>query len=508
MSITTLIVMVIHLFSLASLGGLVFAMWLAPKAESSERWLAGFCGVLWLWAGMSLIQVTQVTAISPIIFRLYSSAWILSFAIYFVFVVDWTHAQGRVVQVASATLILLGIAIGLLIWLGDTRNLASATAGTSLTTTEFTIVGVAVIYLIVTIWILLDTGTEQATWLRLPTIALIIGYFLSLFDAPRQSGVDILLQTIVAIAIGRKLIQQRLLQPLIELHAELRVANRDLQNAVNELSYEKAQITSLTQQLEQSNRFKDQFLATMSHELRTPLNSILGYSELLLKNVYGELQDQQHDRLERVYQNGMHLSGLINAILDLNKIDSGKMRLDVNRFQLVDIIRSLEEDVRALCKEKELDYSIDFTDSMPVVMGDKKRLTQVFDILIKNAIKFTHDGYVRVHATNLQVVDGICKTFQLPTSGWLKDGDWVLAWVKDSGIGIAPENQSEIFDQFSQVDGSRTREHEGIGLGLTIAKRLIEMHDGVIWVQSRLDEGSTFYVALPVALEAEIVQSA
>ena len=233
----------------------------------------------------------------------------------------------------------------------------------------------------------------------------------------------------------------------------------------------------------------------MSHELRTPLNSIVGYSELLLTNMYGDLDEKQLDRLRRIHNNGRHLTGVINAILDLNKIDSGRMQLVVEDFSLIDVIHELEKQFAP--ESDTVEFILTLPENIPMYHGDRTRISQVLEIILDNAFKFTSEGHVKIRLNETVVKQGKSESYPLPTLGWLKDGHWAVIEIIDTGEGIAPEDQARIFDRFSQADSSRTREHDGIGLGLTIARKLVELHDGLVWVKSHVDQGSTFHVALP-----------
>jgi signal transduction histidine kinase len=240
-------------------------------------------------------------------------------------------------------------------------------------------------------------------------------------------------------------------------------------------------VAERTQQLELASKHKSQFLANMSHELRTPLNAILGYTELILDNLYGEVTDKVREVLERVHKSGQHLLGLINAVLDLSKIEAGELRLSVSDYSLKDVVYTAVTSVESLATEKHLQLVVEVSPDPPVGQGDERRIVQVLLNLLGNAIKFTDDGEVRVRAT---VTD---------------DAFWVS--VSDSGPGISDGDQAKIFEAFQQADSSSTKQKGGTGLGLSIAKRIIEMHGGHIGVESGLGKGSTFWFTLPVRVE-------
>jgi len=283
------------------------------------------------------------------------------------------------------------------------------------------------------------------------------------------------------------------------LHQQLETSQSELQRTVQDMSRQKSAAEALNQELRAANRYKDEFMATMSHELRTPLNSIIGYSDLILDQTYGPLTDKQIDRLQRILKNGRHLSNLINAILDLSKLGAGQGDLDVVPLHLEGILRQVIEDYQPLLDDKKLRLELTLEAGLPPVIGDPGRLQQVMANLMSNAYKFTDQGCIRLELRALDVQKGDCAQLALPTRGWLKDGHWVLFRIEDSGIGIAPQHQAHIFDHFSQIDSGPTREYEGMGMGLALVKRLVEMHAGSIWVNSQLGQGTSFFVALPAS---------
>jgi signal transduction histidine kinase len=231
------------------------------------------------------------------------------------------------------------------------------------------------------------------------------------------------------------------------------------------------------EELAAASRHKSEFLANMSHELRTPLNAVLGYAELIQDGIYGEVPDKIHGVLERVQQNGRHLLGLINDVLDLSKIEAGQLTLSPVDYSMRELVLDVVSATEALAAEKKLALEVDVPADLPPGHGDERRITQVLMNLVSNAIKFTEAGSVRVRAK-------------------VENGSFVVA-VSDTGMGIAAEDLERIFGEFQQVDSSSTRKTGGTGLGLAIAKRIVEMHGGRIWVESTQDQGSTFYFTVP-----------
>jgi PAS domain S-box-containing protein len=247
----------------------------------------------------------------------------------------------------------------------------------------------------------------------------------------------------------------------------------------------------------EANELKSQFLATMSHELRTPLNAIIGYSEMLLAGIYGTLTDKQRDRLQRVFSNAQSLLDLINDVLDLAKIESGRMNLMIESLDVLPIINSAVSNITPQAEKKKLRVVTELANKLPPVKADSVRLRQIILNLLSNAVKFTHEGSVRI-AANLLDISIVPPRIELP------EGEYISIIVEDTGIGIAPENFNLIFDAFRQVDGAFTRQYEGTGLGLSITRQLLEMQGGRIWLDSQLGAGSRFTIVIPVTHQLEI----
>ena len=237
-------------------------------------------------------------------------------------------------------------------------------------------------------------------------------------------------------------------------------------------------------QLEVASRHKSQFLANMSHELRTPLNAILGYTELILDNIYGDMPQRMRGVLERVQSNGKHLLGLINDVLDLSKIEAGQLTLSLDDYSIGDVVQNVVTAVEPLATEKSLALKVELPNDLPTAHGDQRRLTQVLLNLVGNAIKFTDSGEVAIN-----VAAG--------------NGAYTLS-VRDTGPGIDPADQSKIFEEFQQADSSATKTKSGTGLGLSISRRIVAMHGGRIWVKSAPGHGSTFFIKVPVNVEQQV----
>lgn len=253
----------------------------------------------------------------------------------------------------------------------------------------------------------------------------------------------------------------------------------DLKILSSQLAIRQKEIENKNRELEYANRAKSEFLTNMSHELRTPLNSVIGFSELLERQLFGELNERQIEYVMDIKESGEHLLSLINDILDLSKIEAGAMELDLNDIYLPDLlhgsIRMFRE--KGMKKGIKLDLAVD--EEIGLITADSRKIKQVIFNLLSNAVKFTPDG----GSVSLSAID---------------EQDHVLVCVSDTGIGVSEEDKANIFREFAQVDGSLSRRHEGTGLGLALTKKLVEMHGGEIRVESKLGVGSKFLFNLPV----------
>src|SRR5215813_11044015 len=281
------------------------------------------------------------------------------------------------------------------------------------------------------------------------------------------------LAVLVSLFLARKVVTPIMAAQLQELYASL---ERKVEERTRELA-EKGR------QLELASQHKSQFLANMSHELRTPMNAILGYTELIMDHIYGEVPEKINEVLDRVQQSGRHLLGLINDVLDLSKIEAGQLTLSLSDYSMAEVVYTVSTAVESLATEKGLALKVDLPPDLPQGKGDERRLAQVLLNLVGNAIKFTEAGEVQIQVT-------------------ATDGVFTVA-VADTGLGIAETDQQTIFEEFQQADSSSTRHKGGTGLGLAIVKRIIEMHGGRVWVESSLGKGATFWFTLPVRVERQ-----
>jgi signal transduction histidine kinase/CheY-like chemotaxis protein/PAS domain-containing protein len=244
-----------------------------------------------------------------------------------------------------------------------------------------------------------------------------------------------------------------------------------------------------TQRLRELDKLKSQFLANMSHELRTPLNSIIGFSRVILKGIDGPITDLQQQDLTAIYNSGQHLLNMINDILDLSKLEAGKMEIAFEEINLEDLVNSVMTTAMGLVKDKPVELYQKIASDLPSVKADPIKVRQVILNLISNAAKFTDEGSIIVKANQQIGPDGAPE---------------IKICVTDTGQGISPEDQKKLFQPFSQVDASPTRKTSGSGLGLSICRALVEMHGGQIGLESEPGKGSSFYFTLPLLDDAFI----
>src|SRR5499427_4906980 len=276
----------------------------------------------------------------------------------------------------------------------------------------------------------------------------------------------------LAIAIANASAYRQIEQLNIGLEAKV-------QERTEALRLQQQELQQVNTRLEVANRHKSEFLANMSHELRTPLNAIIGFSEVLLEKMFGDVNERQEEYLNDILSSGQHLLSLINDILDLAKVEAGKMELELSMFDL----RHVLEGSLVMIKERALAHgltlSLDMVDDLSVITGDERKVKQILFNLLSNAVKFTPDkGKVGIVAKRTDAAVQIA--------------------VWDTGVGIAPEDQQRIFEEFQQVGRGLAGKTEGTGLGLALTKRFVELHGGTMWVESTLGSGSTFTFTLPI----------
>ena len=241
------------------------------------------------------------------------------------------------------------------------------------------------------------------------------------------------------------------------------------------------EIADKSRQLEAASQHKSEFLASMSHELRTPLNAILGFNEMILGQIYGEVPASLLEPLNDIQSSGKHLLRLINNVLDLSKIEAGRMELALADYSVQDTVASVRTSLRSLAEDKGLEFVASVPQDIPLAYGDGGRIVQCLTNLAGNALKFTRQGRVEISA-QLQ-------------------GDRLVYCVADTGIGIAPDKIAELFAPFRQGDATITSEFGGTGLGLSITRKFVELHGGKIWVESQPGRGSTFFIEVPLRVD-------
>ena len=270
-------------------------------------------------------------------------------------------------------------------------------------------------------------------------------------------------------------------QELKEKSELLETKNEELQAQSRELKVQEQELVEKTRELEVASKAKSEFLAHMSHELRTPLNVIIGFSELMLDGAAGDLNEEHKQCLNDILGSGQHLLSLINDILDLSKIEAGKMELRMRNITLPNTLETLKNEMMPIINKRKQNLELVIQDGLPPVRGDKDKIRQVLLNLLSNSTKFTPDGgHLRVEV--------------------VREDSWCRVSVIDNGIGIRKKDQKIIFEPFRQIDSPLPREAGGTGLGLAIARQIIEKHGGQLWVNSEYGKGSQFHFTLRLAM--------
>ena len=264
--------------------------------------------------------------------------------------------------------------------------------------------------------------------------------------------------------------------------ADLTAIQQRVADLEEELAQTKRELVESKTQLREADKLKSEFIATVSHELRTPLNSILGFAKLLLKQKIGPLNPIQQTDLSVIYDSAQHLLSLVNDILDLSKIEAGKIRLDAEWVSVEEIIVGVMASTYILIEDKPIELKEEIESNLPKIYVDRGRIRQAVINILSNAAKFTDVGSITMR------VRKITKNEQ----------EFVCFSIKDTGIGIAAEDMDKVFEAFRQIDSSVARRAEGTGLGMPISYRLVSLHGGELWVESQVGHGSTFSFTIPL----------
>ena len=279
--------------------------------------------------------------------------------------------------------------------------------------------------------------------------------------------------------------KERALSELAELNRTLedRIRQRTVELEERGVALERSlrEIEEKSRQLAAASRHKSDFLANVSHELRTPMNAILGFNEMILDQVYGDISDELRRPLSDIQQSGRHLLRLISDVLDLSKIEAGRMDLVLGEYSVLDTVTAVRVSLASLAVEKGLEFMVSVPADMPLAYGDGRRVTQCLLNLAGNALKFTRQGRVEITVDLLN--------------------EMLRFRVSDTGIGISREQMDKLFTEFQQADATIAREFGGTGLGLSITRKFVEMHGGRVWAESEIGQGSTFFFSIPLRVK-------
>ncbi len=274
-----------------------------------------------------------------------------------------------------------------------------------------------------------------------------------------------------------------------------KITNLDSQLAIdtyiesyNSALEQKIKITEIQNvRIEKANKAKSEFLANMSHELRTPLNAVIGFADVLRDKICGDLNDEQTEFIIDIHSSGQHLLQMINDILDISKIETGKMELLYEEFVVPEVIENVNTTLKGLASKKNIEISIEIDNNVKEITADQVKFKQILYNLLSNAIKFTpNNGSIKIMAKQINEEDLLSPNVK-----------FMEFCVKDTGIGIASEDESKVFAEFIQIDSSYSKKHEGTGLGLALTKMFVELHKGKIWFESIENKGTSFFFTIP-----------
>ncbi len=445
----------------------LLVVWQDPYRRSNQYFGLASLALAVYGIFYALWQVAQQfdMAPRPIYFTI-ATLYIVSALLLFKFALAFAEVSPRILRAELAVSIPVGVTLIALVWTDNVYTrfvpLASGTYGYSVTPVGYAALGSGLLYMLACIAILNRQRTPKAHELVLAIGVMGVGILgFSLIPILRRYPFNVLAVAVAMITLGRQMIKYQVFQPLEDLNAELALKNAEIIEA---------------------SRAKSQFLANMSHELRTPLNSIIGYTDLVLNRTYGDVTSTQVDRLEKVRRNGRLLLELINDVLDLSRIEAGRMDLSFSRISTVALLDTVTQQFAVRAVEKGLTLVRAYGD-LPALWADEARAQQILTNLLSNAVRYTEQGWVIVRGHYDATLNH------------------VIVSITDTGIGIPLDQQTLIFDAFMQTDGTLTRAQDSTGLGLAITQQLTKLHHGDLWFESTVGRGSTFHVALPAAPE-------
>ncbi|MBN2240670.1 MAG: HAMP domain-containing protein [Dehalococcoidales bacterium] len=337
-------------------------------------------------------------------------------------------------------------------------------------TTIILVTVAAVLFAILVGWLMSRQIAKPIRQLAIASKKVTQGDFSASVDVTSSNEVGVLADSFNQMILSLKKSRDELKQWSEELEQRVQERTIELEERSNELADTNVRLKEMSQH-------KSQFLANMSHELRTPLNSIIGYTKFILEGLEGEINEEQQKDLEIVYKNSQHLLELINDLLDLSRIEAGKTVLSPEAFSVSDLMSEVVSSIDPLARQKRLVLTCSVADSVNLLFADRAKTKQVLLNILGNAVKFTDTGSIDLEITE-------------------NDDEFIFS-VSDTGIGMKKDDLSVIFESFKQVGPAQLAGYEGTGLGLTISKQYVEMHNGRIWVESEPGKGSTFTFTLP-----------
>ncbi len=449
----------------------LLVVWQDPYRRSNQYFglaalalaLYGIFNTLW--------QVAQQFEMAPRpVYYTIATLYILAALLLFKFALAFAELPQRIRRIEMAVSVPIGLTMIVLVWTDNVYTRFVPLSGGSfhfnVTPVGYATLGAGLVYMLACIMLLRRQHTPKADDLVVAIGVMSIGIIgFALIPSLRRYPFNTVAVAVAMITLGQQMIKYQVFQPLEDLNAELALKNAEIIEA---------------------SRAKSQFLANMSHELRTPLNSIIGYTDLVLNRTYGDVNPVQVDRLEKVRRNGRLLLELINDVLDLSRIEAGRMELSFGRVSTTGLLDSVMQQFAGRAQEKGLALIHAYGD-LPALWADEARAQQILTNLLSNAVRYTQQGCVIVR-------------------GHYDSGlNQVIISITDTGVGIPMDQQTLIFNAFMQTDGTLTRAQDGTGLGLAISQQLSKLHHGELWFESTLGRGSTFHVALPAVPEHTIM---